>query len=126
MVGTLPDALASVRFSHPTDYFFLAVLRFADRLVASRLRVAAAFFAERDRAAAGRLADALPPRGPPILPPRFEDTLVSATPRPEPLLLPPPVSLLTVAQARRSASFSPTPRSSYPSSMCSAWRFCLS
>jgi hypothetical protein len=83
-----------------------------DFAAALRLRVVAAFFAERDRAAAGRLADALPPRGPPIRPPRFEESLVSGTPRPEPLLLPPPVSLLTVAQARRSASFLPTPRSS--------------
>jgi hypothetical protein len=87
-------------------------LRVPDFALAFRLRVAADFFAERDRAAAGRLAEALPPRGPPILPPRFEETLVSGTPRPEPLLLPPPVSLLTVAQARRSASFLPTPRSS--------------
>ena len=91
------------------SYFFF---RAVDRLVAWRLRVAAAFFAERDRAAAGLLADALPPRGPPILPPRFADTLVSRTPRPEPRLLPPPVSLFTVAQARRSASFAPTPRAS--------------
>src|SRR5215213_340296 len=97
-----------------------AVLRVPDRVVfraldlpaAFRFRVAAAFFAERDRAAAGRLADALPPRGPPIRPPRFAETLVSGTPRPEPRLLPPPVSLFTVAHARRSASFLPTPRSS--------------
>jgi hypothetical protein len=65
--------------------------------VAFRLRVAAAFFVERDRAAAGRPAEALPP----------------------------PVSLLTVAQAHRSAAFLPTPRCSYPFSMCSAWRFYL-
>ena len=91
----------------------MVVLRAPDFAAALRLRVAAAFFAERDRAAAGRLADALPPRGPPILPPRFDETLVSLTPRPEPLLLPPPVSLFTVvAQARRSASCLPTPRCS--------------
>jgi hypothetical protein len=95
-----------------------ADLRAPDLAGAFRLRVAVAFIAERDRAAAGRLAEALPPRGPPILPPRFEDTLVSGAPRPEPLLLPPPVSLLTVAHARRSASFLPRPRRSYPSSMC--------
>src|ERR1044072_4365201 len=107
MVGTLPDAFASVRFSHPTAtaYFFRDVLRFAHRLVALRLRVAAAFFAECERAAAGRLAEALPPRGPPMRPPFLAETLVSGTPRPEPLLLPPPGSLLTVAQARRPASF---------------------
>jgi hypothetical protein len=43
-----------------------------------------------------------------------------------PFFSPPPVSLLTVAQALRAASFSPSPRSSYPSSMCSAIRFCFS
>src|SRR5438270_13589272 len=91
-------------------YLFRAGLRAADRLVALRLRVAAAFFAERERAAAGRLADALPPRGPPMRPPFLAETLVSGTPRPEPLLLPPPVSLFTVAQARRSASFFGVPR----------------
>jgi hypothetical protein len=85
-------------------------LRAPDFAAAFRFRVAAAFLAERDRAAAGRLAAALLPRGPPIRPPRREETLVSLTPRPEPLLLPPPVSLLTVAHARRSASFLPTPR----------------
>ncbi len=62
-------------------YLLRAVLRAADLLVAFRLRVAAAFFAARDRAAAGRLADALPPRGRPILPPRFEDTLESTSQR---------------------------------------------
>lgn len=36
--------------------------------------------------------------------PLREETLVSGTPRPEPDLLPPSVSLLTVAQAQRSAS----------------------
>ena len=47
-------------------------------------------------------------------------------PRPDPDFLPPCVIAFTVAHARRSASRSGTPRSSYPSSMCSAWRFCLS
>ena len=42
-----------------------------------------------------------------------------------PPFLPPPVSLLTVAQARRSASPLVTPRRLYPLSMCSAWRFWL-
>jgi hypothetical protein len=64
------------------------------------LRVAAAFVAERERAAAGRFAAARPPMRPPL---RAEAWL-TALPRPEPLFLPPPVSLLTVAQARRSAS----------------------
>src|SRR5688500_17144398 len=52
--------------------------------------------------------------------------LVSGLPRPDPPgLLPPPVCLLTVAHARRSASFFETPRFSYPSSMWSAIRSCL-
>jgi hypothetical protein len=42
-----------------------------------------------------------------------------------PAFLPPPVSLLTVAQARALAVRLPTPRFSYPSSMCSAMRFCF-
>jgi hypothetical protein len=69
-------------------------------------RVAAAFLADVDREAAGRAAVVLAP----IFPPRLEDTLVSFLVRPEPLLLPPPVSLLTVAHARRSDSFLLTPR----------------
>ena len=38
-----------------------------------------------------------------------DETCVSGLPRPEPLFLPPPFSLFTVAQARRSASSSGTP-----------------
>ena len=48
---------------------FLAGERFdfaGERFAALRLRVAAAFFAERDRSAAERAAEALPP----VLPPR--------------------------------------------------------
>jgi hypothetical protein len=52
--------------------------------------------------------------------------LLSFVPRPEPDFLPPPSSLLTVAQARRSASSFFTPRFSYPFSISSALRFCLS
>ncbi|EGE61051.1 hypothetical protein RHECNPAF_1260029 [Rhizobium etli CNPAF512] len=73
-----------------------------------RLRVAAAFLAEADLSSVKRAADAAPPARPPF----SEDSCVSFLPRPEPDLLPPPLSLLTVAQARRSASFSETPRSS--------------
>jgi hypothetical protein len=73
-----------------------------------RLRVAAAFFADADRSAAGREAEAAPP----IRPPFLLDTLLSGTSRPLPDLFPPPVSLLTVAQARDAASFSGTPRDS--------------
>ncbi|HEY0662807.1 MAG TPA: hypothetical protein VGD21_15970 [Lysobacter sp.] len=46
--------------------------------------------------------------------------------RPDPDRLPPPSCLLTVAQAMRSASSRGRPSSSSLSSMCSAWRFCLS
>src|SRR5579859_1604202 len=57
---------------------------------------------------AGRSTEALPPRRPPF----FALSCVSGWPRPEPDLLPPPDSLFTVAQARRSASSWLTPRSS--------------
>ena len=72
------------------------------------LRVAAAFLADAERSAAGRWADASPL----FLPPASDDSCVSGLPRPEPDLLPPPLSLFTVAQARRSASFFGVPRSS--------------
>jgi hypothetical protein len=62
---------------------------------------------------------------PPFLPPFREELRLVFLPRPDPLFFPPPVSLFTVAQARRSASPRDTPRFSYPSSICSAWRFCL-
>src|SRR6185503_7459992 len=72
-----------------------------------RLRVLAAFLAERERAAAGRLAEALPPS----LPPLWAEGWLEVLPRPlPPGFLPPLSSLLTVAQARRSASFLGTPR----------------
>jgi len=54
---------------------------------------------------------------PPFRPPLREDDVLVAFPRPLPDFFPPPVSLFTVAHARRSASFVPTPRFSYPSSM---------
>ena len=72
-----------------------------------RFRVAAAFFAERDRAAAGREAEARPP----FFPPFFDGALLAFLPRPEPpFLRPPPEMAFSVAQARRSASFEDTPR----------------
>ncbi|WP_437570610.1 hypothetical protein [Sorangium sp. So ce542] len=89
---------------------------------AFRLRVAAAFFAAALRAEAGRAFEAAPP----LRPPFFAGSLFTGLPTPEPDFFPPPVILLTVAQARRSASPSDKPRFSYPSSMCSACRFCLS
>src|SRR4026209_285739 len=89
---------------------------------ALRRRVAAPLRAEAERADFDREAAALPP----FLPPFREETLVLFLPLPEPLFLPPPSSLFTVAQARRAASPRETPRFSYPSSMCSALRFCRS
>ena len=84
-------------------------------------RVAAALRALRERLAFDRDAAARPP----FLPPFLEELRFVFFPRPDPLFFPPPVSLFTVAQARRSASRRETPRFSYPSSICSAWRFCL-
>jgi len=88
---------------------------------ARRRRVAAPLRAAADREALDRERDAAPP----FLPPLREALLVLFFPRPDPLFFPPPSSLFTVAQARRSASRRETPRFSYPSSMCSAFRFCL-
>ena len=88
---------------------------------ARRRRVAAPFRAAAERLALERDDEARPPFRPPLR----DELLLRFFPRPEPLFLPPPVSLFTVAQARRAASPRETPRSSYPSSMCSAWRFCL-
>jgi len=87
----------------------------------ARRRVAAPFRAAAERDALDRDADAFPPLRPPLR----EELLVLFFPRPDPLFLPPPSSLFTVAQARRAASPPDTPRFSYPSSMCSALRFCL-
>jgi hypothetical protein len=87
-------------------------LRLVDRVVperlppALRLRVAAAFRAALEREDFEREADALPP----FLPPLREELRLVFLPRPEPLFFPPPVSLFTVAQARRAASRPETPR----------------
>ena len=62
-------------------------------VAALRLRVAAAFFAEAERSAAEREADALPPAWPPLR----DGAWFTAWPRPDPVFLPPPVSLFTVA-----------------------------
>jgi hypothetical protein len=75
-------------------------------LPARRARVLAAFLAEADLAAAERLADAALPFWPLF----FDEAFLAGLPLPDPLFLPPPDVKLTVAQARRSASFSPTPR----------------
>src|SRR5438445_11902016 len=66
-------------------------------------------------------------RAPPLRPPfRIGSWFSPLSNPPPPGFSPPPCTLFTVAHARRSASSSGSPRSSYPSSMCSAWRFCLS
>src|SRR5262249_54753552 len=69
-------------------------------------RVAAAFFADLDLSAYGRIAEARPPRRPPLC----DEEVSFARPTPDPLFLPPWSCLFTVAQARRSASLSGTPR----------------
>ena len=71
--------------------------------LALRRRVAAPF-----RAAAER--DAFDREAAPLRPPLRDALLLLFFPRPDPLFLPPPSSLFTVAQARRSASRRETPR----------------
>jgi hypothetical protein len=123
---------ARVRALLPDDRFLAEPLdeRFRDalarvlgfRVAALRFRVAAAFRAEADRADFGRDADMRPP----IRPPFRAGALFVFFPRPAPLFRPPPDISFSVAHARRSASFRGTPRATYPSSMCSACRFCFS
>jgi hypothetical protein len=74
--------------------------------VARRRRVEAAFRADAEREDLEREAEARPP----FFPPFREELRFDFLPRPDPLFLPPPVSLFTVAQARRSASPRETPR----------------
>jgi hypothetical protein len=71
-----------------------------------RRRVEAAFRADAERDDFEREAEARPP----FLPPFREELRFDFFPRPEPLFLPPPVSLFTVAHARLSASPRETPR----------------
>jgi hypothetical protein len=73
---------------------------------AFRLRVAAAFRADAERADLDRDAAARPPLRPPF---RAGAAFVFL-PRPEPRFRPPPDILFSVAHARRSASFLGTPR----------------
>src|SRR5439155_13368263 len=81
------------------------------------LRVAAALRAEAERADLGRDAAACPPSLPPL---RMGERCSGFPYPPPPGFSPPLWTLLTVAQARRSASASGMPRCSYPCSMCSA------
>jgi hypothetical protein len=89
------------------DRLLLERLR-VDPPPALRLRVAAAFRADAERAALLRLAEARPPFRPPF----FAGPLLVLRPRPEPDLRPPPDIAFSVAQARRSASSRGTPRRS--------------
>src|SRR5207248_2477284 len=73
-----------------------------------RVRVLAAFFAEVERSSLERVAEGARP----FLRSVFAGALLLGWPRSDPLLLPPAVILFTVAEARRSASSSGTPRCS--------------
>jgi hypothetical protein len=101
---------AAARFAPVPDEPLRPALFVAEPLreelfAAELLRLAAVLLdsVDAERAAAGRFAAA-------FFAPRFADVFVAFLARPDPLFLPPPVSLLTVAQARRSASSSETPR----------------
>ena len=119
----------------PLEDFFDALLRPLEDFFDALFRPPEDFFAALLRPPEEDFFDArLRPEDAPELPPpleddlrpRDDDELFFADLRPEPDLRPPPDSLFTVAQARDSASSSDTPLSLYPSSMCSACRFCLS
>jgi hypothetical protein len=142
----LPDFLAVERF-RPPDFraellFLLAVflpeLRFRllpDFFATERFRLLPDFFAaDRFRLLPDLFADVpfllldfravfLPDDVFLLLPDFF--AAVRLLPLPADFFLPPLSCLLTVRQARSSASFFETPFFSYPSSMCSAFRFCL-
>ena len=112
-VGTIPYCCNTL-LVHVLSFPFADLVRFRTLQptcdfcrAALRLRVCAAFCADAIRCLAGRLAAALPP----IRPPFSAGSLLIGLPCPEPPgRLPPPVILLTVAQARFSASGSSTPR----------------
>ena len=87
----------------PVLFRLLPPLPFSASALALRRRVAAPF-----RAAAER--DAFDREAAPLRPPLRDALLVLFFLRPDPLFLPPPSSLFTVAQARRSASRRETPR----------------
>jgi hypothetical protein len=87
----------------PVLFRLLPLLPPSASALALRRRVAAPF-----RAAAER--DAFDREAAPLRPPLRDALLVLFFPRPDPLFLPPPSSLFTVAQARRSASRRETPR----------------
>ena len=87
----------------PVLFRLLPPLPLLPPALALRRRVAAPFRAAADREAFDREAA-------PLRPPFRDELLLLFLPRPDPLFLPPPSSLFTVAQARRSASRRETPR----------------
>jgi hypothetical protein len=114
--------LAVERFLPPD---FRAELPFllADFLPELRFRLLPDFFAAVPFLLVDFRADFLPDDVFLPLPDFFADVRFLLLP-PD-FFLPPLSCLLTVRQARSSASFFDTPFFSYPSSMCSAFRFCL-
>jgi hypothetical protein len=93
---TLCDAVHSPSMLDARAVLY-AACRHLCAAAARRLRVWAAFFAEAERSANERAAEAAPP----LWPPFFAGAVLTFLPRPDPLCLPPPVILFTVAQARR-------------------------
>jgi len=130
----LPDFLAVERF-RPPDFRAELLFLLAVFLPELRFRLLPDFFAtERFRLLPDLFADVpfllldfravfLPDDVFLLLPDFF--AAVRLLPLPADFFLPPLSCLLTVRQARSSASFFETPFFSYPSSMCSAFRFCL-
>jgi hypothetical protein len=83
--------------------------------VARRVRPRVAFFAAAERVVRDRVAAVRPLRrapAPRVLRPAVEVRLPARFLRPLPAFRPPPVCLLTVAQARAAATSSETPRDS--------------
>lgn len=105
-----PDEVDAPFRAVPLDDRLLAAVpdaRFRDaEPLAFRLRVAAPFRADAERADLDRDAEARPPARPPFR----AGAVFVFFPRPAPLFRPPPDILFSVAHARRSASFFGTPR----------------
>ena len=99
-----PDLLRALRLLRLPPVLFrpFPPLPFSASALALRRRVAAPLRAAAEREAFDREAA-------PLRPPLRDALLVLFFPRPDPLFLPPPSSLFTVAQARRSASRRETP-----------------
>ncbi len=125
-----PDFQAEPRFL-PADFLPALRLRLLpDFFAAERLRPLPDFFAAARFLLADLRGDFLPEAvffaddAFLMLPDFFADARF--LPSPPDFFLPPLSCLFTARQARSSASSFDTPFFSYPSSMCSAFRFCLS